>query len=272
MATLAYRSCCHRLRVSSSGPSTPLSEQSADVLPRVLPFCQDRFYALYLYSGHVRPGDVHHHAAQLSLKYGFCVEVLPIDIVFDDKRCNLRHFASQQLWLRMVEAGAVLGVIAAPPGETWSSARWRAIAHNDGGPKPVRTRESPWALLDSSIPELLQVMCANELPCFWIQLALVCVRMGTAWITEHPAEPRAHPLAASIWRLPEILRIIEMPGVQHVDILQGLYGAVSAKPTGLTAFAMSALKEALHRWRLVDVDPSRWEHLVGETHKASGRR
>eukprot|EP00438_Fugacium_kawagutii_P011894 Skav219175 [mRNA] locus=scaffold648:409701:433350:- [translate_table: standard] len=262
-ACLAYRWALGFVRSTGQLPTAPLAQQAPDVLPRVLPFHQDRFFVLYLYAGHVRPGDVHHHAARLSSKYGFVVEVLPIDIVFDDRRCNLRLKDSQELWLRMVEAGAVLGVIAAPPCETWSAARWRSVTHNDGGPRPMRCRTSPWCLPDSSIAELRQVQCANELLCYWLRLALVCITMGTSWLTEHPAEPHAHPEAASIWRLPEVLRIKQMDGVRLVNILQGLYGGVSAKPTGLLSFALPSLPEALHRWRLADVNRSNWETLVG---------
>eukprot|EP00438_Fugacium_kawagutii_P012295 Skav221926 [mRNA] locus=scaffold195:163067:163783:+ [translate_table: standard] len=165
--------------------------------------------------------------------------------------------------MRMVEAGAVLGVIVAPPCETWSAARWRAVTHSDGGPKPVRTRDDPWCLPTSSLAELRQVQVANELLCYWLQLALVCIRMGTSWLTEHPGEPGSHPQAASIWRLPEVLRILSMPGVRLHNILQGLYGGVSAKPAGLLAFGLPSLPEALDRWRLADSNVCDWETLVG---------
>lgn len=135
-----------------------------------------------------------------------------------------------------------------------------APTHADGGPQPVRRSTSPWFLHDSSLRELVQVQVVNELLCFWIRLALVCIRCGTAWLTEHPGEPYAIAEAASIW----IQAIMHLDGVRHVDILQGHYGADCAKPTGLLAFALPSMHECLARWRVHDLCRKPWKPLVGK--------
>ena len=51
-------------------------------------------------------------------------------------------------------------------------------------------------------------------------------------VLEHPAEA-LEPLFASIWRLPQMKRMLSLPGVDKVLIKQHHYWAASVKPTHL---------------------------------------
>eukprot|EP00435_Cladocopium_sp_Y103_P053800 s520_g17.t1 len=55
---------------------------------------------------------------------------------------------------------------------------------------------------------------------------------GGAGLVEHPEEPD-DPAAASIWRLPLMKLLLNLPGFEKQSLAQGLFGASSAKRTGL---------------------------------------
>lgn len=54
-------------------------------------------------------------------------------------------------------------------------------------------------------------------------------------VIEHPAEPEASDESwlPSIWRLKSVKLLAQHPAVQHLRVLQGLFGGLSPKPTSL---------------------------------------
>ena len=74
------------------------------------------------------------------------VQVLTVHIVYDEALCDLRSPAAQTLWLDLVKRGRFVGMIGAPPCETWTAARFRAwLDAEDHGPAPLGLGQlSPW--------------------------------------------------------------------------------------------------------------------------------
>lgn len=95
----------------------------------------------------------------------------------------------------------------------------------------------------------------------WLQIALIAVHTKTAFVMEHPAPPSV-PNAASIWAVEEVLKLQAIPGVAVRTILQGLYGAPSAKPTTLLSFNLPELDGTLMTWREPSGRP--WTTLFGK--------
>eukprot|EP00438_Fugacium_kawagutii_P017463 Skav220232 [mRNA] locus=scaffold2170:63728:64474:+ [translate_table: standard] len=169
---------------------------------------------------------------------------------------------SQIFWQSVVESGSCLGMLGAPPCESWSVARWRSTLGLDRGPRPIRDATSPWCLPTASFREMKQVLVANSLLQAWLLFAAIGVVKGVAWVCEHPAEAVHMPQAASIWKLPQMEARCRA-GALKVTILQGLFGAVSAKPTTLAFYRLAALQESLQRWQKEHIDRSKWITLAG---------
>ena len=70
-----------------------------------------------------------------------------------------------------------------------------------------------------------------------------------AGILEHPKDSE-DPDAVSIWRLPVVQALLQIPGMRLVNLSQGLYGAPSPKPTTLLTLRMPHLERCLHQGML----------------------
>ena len=81
------------------------------------------------------------------------------------------------------------------------------------------------------------------------------VLTGGFALLEHPAEPCDGPLAASIWRLPLIRLLQELPNVELIRFCQGLMGAPSPKPTNLLLLNLPQLMMSLHQHRVRTENP-----------------
>eukprot|EP00438_Fugacium_kawagutii_P016299 Skav208502 [mRNA] locus=scaffold1658:89011:89676:- [translate_table: standard] len=146
-------------------------------------------------------------------------------------------------------------MVAGPPCETWSNARAQLLPGRARGPRPLRSLDSLWGLDSLSLNELAQVMLGNNLLGFTL-IATVALAMedGLA-ILEHPAEPQESQ-APSIWRLPLVRMLLEMPSVTLLRFRQGLYGAVSPKPTNLLTVNVDKLDVELWDARVSDTAPA----------------
>lgn len=129
------------MRIASLSSSMPLPQS----VPLEGPLYAGEYFVLYLYAGHQRRGDVHAVCRRLAEKYHFKVTVLPLDVIYHHTLCDLLAPASQAFWCRVVASGLCLGILAAPPCETFSVARWRALlahqcAHgrSRGGEWPIQ--------------------------------------------------------------------------------------------------------------------------------------
>ena len=226
-------------------------------------------YILYLYSGHRREGDMVHWAHTLGSQRNIQVEVITIDIVYDAKLCDMRDPKSRQIWLDYVARGLFLAVLGAPPCETYSAARHRAITAMDGGPPPLRTFQYPWGLETNTLRQQKQIMMANELMQSWLLFVVTAASNGTAVLMEHPAPSIKIPEAVSIWRTAELRMIGQFPGARQHMVVQGLYGAVSCKPTTFLAIHIPQFQKILKRWKDPDTDAKQWIRLEGRNSDGS---
>eukprot|EP00438_Fugacium_kawagutii_P016534 Skav227295 [mRNA] locus=scaffold2645:38903:49260:- [translate_table: standard] len=238
------------------------AQSSANTRPSALSPFRGKFAVLYFYAGHSRPGDMKQCFAELSMVYNLDICVLLIDIIYDRRWCDLTSPHARKLWSDIVGSGCLLGLIGSPPCETWSVARWLGVLRNDGGPMPIRDRRHPWGLKTATLKQMSQLHVANSLIQAFLSLATLACACGTAWLMEHPAEPSLRE-AASIWKV-EAMQVLFSLGAKRHLVLQGLYGACSAKPTGFATRWLPAFEEALLRWRDTRVQPSQWQSLTGK--------
>ena len=99
-----------------------------------------------------------------------------------------------------------------------------------------------------------QVITGNELLTFTLLMAGKVICTGGSGVVEHPAEPE-EPQAASIWKLPAMLALLQAPGVQRHRLCQGLFGAPSAKPTELLTINLPRLPLHLQAWMTRSENP-----------------
>eukprot|EP00438_Fugacium_kawagutii_P016196 Skav224046 [mRNA] locus=scaffold534:17677:20952:- [translate_table: standard] len=234
--------------------------------PPVLPLCEGQAFVLYFYAGHRREGDMHQCITEMSQAYGVPITVVPLDLVYHARLCDMLDPDSQAFWRSVVESGCCVGMLGAPPCESWSIARWRSAFGLDRGPRPIRDATSPWCLPTATLREMGQVLIANSLLQVWLLFSAIGVVKGIAWVCEHPAEAIHVPQAASIWKLPQMQALCRA-GAAKVTFLQGLLGAVSAKPTTFAYYRMGALCECLQRWTKKQVDRS--QSLAGKDAKGN---
>ena len=198
-------------------------------------------------------------------QFGVTIQVLTIDIVYDAELCDLQSERAKGLWLNLVKRGYFIGLIGAPPCETWSIARFRSILdENDHGPAPLRLSTTPWGREANSLQGQRQVLCANDLLQVWFLFMAYAIQVGTAFLLEHPARSTRHPLAPSVWKLPELQWILKVPGVCEHLVHQGWYGARSSKPTTFLSYNLPAFKKTLDVWWDRATNPLEWIALVGK--------
>ena len=186
----------------------------------------------HLFSGRRRIGDLQAHLESLPLPAGLSWMILSVDIIFNETWGNLLRPDTLQLFLRACKEGIVTALVAGPPCETWSIARLRGL-YGDNGPRPLRDVDNLSGYNQLSVRETQQVCIGNELLGVAILLAAAMWTASGLMILEHPAEPARQPRAASIWRLMILRFLLSKRGVVRHRVYQGLYGAVSAKPTDL---------------------------------------
>eukprot|EP00438_Fugacium_kawagutii_P010785 Skav220897 [mRNA] locus=scaffold3880:161786:167989:+ [translate_table: standard] len=165
-------------------PVEPSAPKRCVYQPPHLPSSGDRFFVLYLYSGHMRAGDLVQSLHELGQVFDQPIECIPVDVVFHSSICDLLNPLSQAFWRSLVSNKHFVGLIGSPPCETWSVARWRAVTASDSGPRPVRSAQQPWGLQTCSIREMKQLCVANELLQFWLTLAAIATTLNVAWLME----------------------------------------------------------------------------------------
>eukprot|EP00435_Cladocopium_sp_Y103_P075131 s689_g54.t1 len=164
-------------------------------------------------------------------------------------------------WIDAIRKKHVIGFLGGPPCESWSCAREQGHAEEAdsetsaaqpqrGQPRPIRTLEELWGMECVTLRELAQLFFGNVLLCFALQAVMELIIANGFAVLEHPAEPLHRPSAASIWRLPLLRVLTEIPGVDVVSFAQGLMGAASAKPTMLLTVNMPTLLTILHAFRV----------------------
>ena len=210
---------------------------------------------LHAFAGRRRQGDTEWFltdaASQLE---GFVLMTVSIDIVIDSKYGDISNADTRALWLSHIRAGFVAGFIAGPPCNTWSRARAIQLT-GDRGPRVVRTPSAPWGLESLRLGELHQVTIGTILLGFALECMVAMVPRCGSGLLEHPRDS-GDPDAVSIWRLPIIQTLLNLPGMRLINVAQGLYGAPSPKPTSLLVLNLPTLEQELHAGRLTSQLPT----------------
>ena len=233
-------------------------------IPRQPKGCGAVAYILYVYSGHRRDGDMVFWAKALGQQRNFQVEVITIDVIYDARLCDMRDPSARKLWQRYVAGGYFFAVIGAPPCETYSAARFQEVAPGEHGPPPVRSLEEPWGKAVNAVKYQRQVLVANDLMQSWLLILLAAYRVGTMVVMEHPAASVHRQEAPSIWKTVELMMIAQLPRAAKHLVVQGLYGAVSAKPTTFLVCHLEKFASVLRKWQDPQAKASAWIHLRGK--------
>ena len=217
---------------------------------------QEQPVVLYLYSGRRRPGDFAEHFIAWGLLHGVTCHPLLIDVALSADH-DMRQEAHVRKFESWIGSGKVLGILMAPPCESWSSAR--AL---EGNPRVLRLPEQPWVRPNLTLAELEQILVANELLFTAIHLALHAVLAGVSVICEHPRAPKRHDLP-SIWKTPVMRWLRLHPAVTLENVYQGQFEGVAWKPT---TFLVAHLPRARETFRAYakKVDPTTLKSLVGK--------
>ena len=207
---------------------------------------------LHAFAGRRRLGDYQWYLESLkSEASGLLLHVASIDIMIDRHYGDLSRADVQDFWLAGIRAGWVHSFLGGPPYCTWSKARGVVLKGQEPckGPRPVRSADHLWGLPSLALRELRQILDGNVLLGFCILALGELALQARSGIVEHPAEPEASE-APSIWKLPIMQLLFQLPGMRRLKLSQGLLGADSSKPTELIALNLPTLPAAIVQWRL----------------------
>jgi len=235
------------------------------------PCSQERIF-LHFFSGRRRAGDLQFYMEQLFDQLcpdGTLLCVVSVDLVINQQWGNVRLKATQDFWLQGVRAGWVCGALCGPPCETWSQARHVPdVRRPERGPRPLRDRDNLWGYESLSLREAQQVATGNELLLFSFEILYALACIAGFGVLEHPKEPEDLE-KPSIWRLAILKLLQQFPGVDIIDLSQGLWGAHSPKPTRLLTLNLPSLRGIL-RAHQVTSDPPR-RSAIGKAEDGSWR-
>jgi len=204
---------------------------------------------LHAYSGRRRHGDVQWFLEECAAQHpDVIMHVISLDIVINSHYGDIGREEVRARWYTGMRQGYVAGFLSGPPCCTWSKARGKQLkGKSSKGPRVLRDSNHLWGFDSVSIKEMLQFMDGRQLLGFSVIAMTILATTGGAAILEHPAEPEEQELA-SIWRLPLLQLLSRLPGMQHLNMAQGLLGAPSPKPTGLLVLNLPSLPSWLVRW------------------------
>ena len=181
------------------------------------------------------------------------MHVVSVDIIIDAELGNLMQPETRRFWLEAT-LGWVIGFLGGPPCETWSQARGKAIADQRSCPRVLRVEDNLQGKTSLGLREAKQVCFGNTLLLFCLEAIVRLVISGGFGLLEHPARPQRASLA-SIWRLPLMAFLQTVPGIQFVDLDQGLYGAASRKPTTFLCLRLYDVDAVLTKNRIRQESP-----------------
>eukprot|EP00435_Cladocopium_sp_Y103_P046037 s104_g13.t1 len=224
----------------------PESWQTLQPLPQSL----SRYkILLHAFAGRRRRGDVAWFLDNLASQCnGFVIVTVSIDIIIDPVHGDISKTEVRSFWLHYIRLGHVAGFLAGPPCNTWSRARAVAIADRPG-PRIIRTPAEPWGLQNLRLGELQQITIGTILLGFSLECILALALHSGCGLVEHPRASEDDD-AVSIWKLPIVHLILQLPQVRLIHVAQGLFGAPSPKPTTLLTLRLFSLEQCLHSGRL----------------------
>ena len=217
------------------------------------PPCLRELFVINFFSGVRREGDIQHWTMMASPPSGYTVTAISVDIIFDSRNGDLTRVEIQQLWVNFISRATVVGAYLAPPCNTWSISRWRALSDGEG-PRPVRSASQPFGLPSMTLREVEHVLLGNCLLFFAMDILVLQCFLQRIAVIEHPVphDPLFYP---SIWHTTAMKAIRTIPSFQEVDVFQGYYGAVSPKPTRLGITGHQHPKVFLDLYRTQSVLP-----------------
>eukprot|EP00959_Pyramimonas_sp_CCMP1952_P295707 6185001-Pyramimonas_sp.AAC.1 len=124
----------------------------------------------------------------------------------------------------MIREGYILGIVAAPPCETWSGARHVALDGDYQGPPPLRSATHPWGMPHIDMRYRQQVQLGNLPMRAALLLAAVCIVTVTPMLMEHPAR-NWRPGTATCWALAQVRRMLAFQDVELITFDQCCFGA-----------------------------------------------
>ena len=201
---------------------------------------------LHLFSGQRRDNDLQAEFEAEHVRSGLYlgnVIVLSLDIVLHPQLGDLTNPQAIALWQDLIVLGVVVFVMAGPPCETWSAARFLQL-ESDGshGPRPLRTTQQLWGLTCLRKSEANSVAIGNALLRAVIRMFYAALCNPTvAVVMEHPRLPHWIPNAPSSWLLPELQCIASGPNARSVQVDQCMVGAPSMKPTTLLCLQVNRI-------------------------------
>eukprot|EP00435_Cladocopium_sp_Y103_P006401 s5384_g2.t1 len=212
---------------------------------------------LHAFAGRRRPGDFQFYLDRLleTCEQGIFVHAVSMDILYDSHLGDASNVHTQEYWYWGISRRWVVGFLGGPPCETWSKARGVAI-DDHRAPRVLRSANELWGFEALSIRELFQVQIGNSLLMFALACIFRLALHGGVAVLEHPAEP-PDATAASIWKLPIVILLSLMPGVEILEIFQGYFGAPTPKPTSLLCLNLPDLGAVLHSHMICEFLPQR---------------
>ena len=226
--------------------------QTLQPMPRAL---TKQKILLHAFAGRRRHGDVEWFLEHLHQQHsGYVIITVSLDIIIDSKFGDISNSDTREFWLHYIRLGFIAGFLAGPPCNTWSKAR--SIALPDGkGPRVVRTPQAPWGIESLRAGELIQITLGTLLLGFALEAMLALALHDGSGILEHPRDS-GDPDAVSIWRLPVVQMILQIPNMRLIHVAQGLFGAPSPKPTTLLTLRLPQLESCLHQGMLTKQLPA----------------
>eukprot|EP00435_Cladocopium_sp_Y103_P041926 s1460_g11.t1 len=200
---------------------------------------------LHAFAGRRRRGDIEWFIDSMAHQCsGFVILTVSLDIIIDSYHGDISKAEVRTFWLQYIRCGYVAGFIAGPPCNTWSRAR--AVALSDRpGPRVIRTPSEPWGLQTLRLGELDQIILGTILLGFSLECLLALALHSGSGLIEHP-RASDDDQAVSIWKLPIVHLLLQIPHIRLIHLAQGLFGAPSPKPTSLMVLRLPALEKCLH--------------------------
>ena len=200
---------------------------------------------LHAFAGRRRKGDVEWYLDIIAQDHPGCViSTVSLDIIIDRVHGDIANPTTRAMWLNYIRQGFVAGFLAGPPCNTWSKVRSVQLSDKKG-PRVIRTPDAPWGLNELKMGELFQVTIGTILLGFSIECMLAISLSAGSGILEHPKDSDDDN-TVSIWRLPIMRMLLQLPWMRQVHLSQGLFGASSPKPTTLLVVGMPKLEQILH--------------------------
>eukprot|EP00435_Cladocopium_sp_Y103_P049865 s1600_g15.t1 len=200
---------------------------------------------LHAFAGRRRRGDIEWFIDSLAHQCsGFVILTVSLDIIFDSHHGDISKAEARSFWLQYIRRGYVSGFIAGPPCNTWSRARAVELPGRYG-PRVIRTPCEPWGLQTLRLGELEQIILGTILLGFSLECLLALALHSGSGLIEHP-RASDDDQAVSIWKLPIVHLLLQIPQIRLINLAQGLFGAPSPKPTSLLVRRLPELEKCLH--------------------------